>query len=120
MSRSRNSLIKLASVVIGLAGTVGAFTSTAQAAAAEQPPVTAISAPAAGTAANPAEITRFFGKITAFKDDYLELETARGKMRFSLRDGAEYYGPMRVGVYALVEASFVNGEWYAKRITARA
>ncbi|MEI5098185.1 hypothetical protein RB200_05445 [Streptomyces sp. PmtG] len=113
-------MVKTASVVIGLVGIVGAFASTAQAAPAAHSPVTAISAPAVDRAANPAEVTKFFGKITAFKDDYLELATAQGQMRFSLRNGAEYYGPMRVGVYALVEATFASGEWYAKRIVARA
>ncbi|WJV51024.1 hypothetical protein [Streptomyces flavofungini] len=120
MRRSQNMLVKLASVVIGLVGVLGAFTSTAQAAAAEHPRVTSVSAPAAGTAVNQAQVRWFSGKITAFKDDYLELATAQGQMRFSLRYGAEYYGPMRVGVQARVEATLVDGEWHAKRIYARA
>ncbi|MEW2529928.1 hypothetical protein [Streptomyces sp. NPDC047071] len=116
MNRSRNLMVKLASVVIGLVGTAGAFASTAQAAPADPRPPQAVSAPAA----DPARATVFFGRITAFKDDYLELATQKGQMRFSLRYGAEYYGPMRVDVNARVEATFANGEWYAKRIYARA
>ncbi|QCX73960.1 hypothetical protein C9F11_01285 [Streptomyces sp. YIM 121038] len=116
MNRSRNLMVKLASVGIGLVATVGAFASTAHAAPADPRPLKATSA----QAANPAQVTVFFGRITAFKDDYLELATQTGQMRFSLRYGAEYYGPMRVDVYARVEASFANGEWYAKRIYARA
>ncbi|MFI8930372.1 hypothetical protein ACIG3E_22130 [Streptomyces sp. NPDC053474] len=115
MNRYRNLSVKLASVVVGLVGIMGAFASTAQAASADPSPVRAVST----RAANPAEVTQFFGRITAFKDDYLELATQKGQMRFSLRHGADYCGPMRVGVYALVEATFVNGEWYAKRIQAR-
>ncbi|MCI3927961.1 hypothetical protein [Streptomyces sp. AN091965] len=115
MNRSQSLLIKLASVVVGLVGIAGAFTSTAQAAPADPAPLKTVSA----AAANPAAVTQFFGRITAFKDDYLELATQKGQMRFSLRNGAEYYGPMRVNVYALVEASYANGEWYAKRIYAR-
>ncbi|MFE0257683.1 hypothetical protein [Streptomyces sp. NPDC059010] len=111
----RSRITKLGVVAAGLAAVLGvAVSSSVQAAPAEQK----VNAVSAAMAQDQAQTEEFTGTISAFKDDYLELETNGTVMKFSLLKGSYYCGAMIRGAVAKVIAYESDGEWVAESIAA--